>query len=60
MPKVRASSGMIGTTLDPSCLSRTNKAIMRLRKKLGLKQVAKFAKRFDIPVTEEDVKQITQ
>jgi pyruvate dehydrogenase E1 component len=28
------------------------------QKKLGLKQVAKFAKRFDIPVTEEDVKQL--
>jgi deoxyxylulose-5-phosphate synthase len=30
VPKVRASSGMIGTTLGPSCLSRTNKAIIRL------------------------------
>ena len=28
------------------------------QKKLGLEQVAKFAKRFDIPVTEEDVKQL--
>ncbi len=28
------------------------------QKKLGLEQVEKFAKRFDIPVTEEDVKQL--
>jgi pyruvate dehydrogenase complex dehydrogenase (E1) component len=27
------------------------------QKKLGLEQVAKFAERFDIPVTKEDVKQ---
>jgi pyruvate dehydrogenase E1 component len=28
------------------------------QKKLGLEQVAKFAERFDIPVTKEDVKQL--
>jgi pyruvate dehydrogenase E1 component len=28
------------------------------QKKLGLEQVAKFAERFDIPVTKEDVKRL--